>query len=465
MAEPSSLAASRGAEAEGDEVAIVGGGIGGLATAYRLAGAGAKVTLYEASDQLGGLGTFFPYGDGYLEKFYHCMLPSDEHLLALLADLGLGGEVYWKETSFGFMQGGRLYPLNGAVDLLRFRPLPFIDRIRVGLTGLWGRLCSADGLDDVTCVDWLTRLSGQRAFETFWKPMLQAKFGDRYHEVPALWFWTRFNREKGGGKERKGYIRGGYKRIVDTIAEAIRERGGVIHLNAPVERLDLDPDGGVLVSAGGGGVRRYDRLVITAPVFFLRQAVQGGRLEPILAVADPGIDIQGVVNAAFMLRRGLTAHYWVAAIDEDIPFQGVVESTTLLDRRDTSGVHLVYVMNYLHRTDPAFARPEQDFLDDYQAGLMKLFPFLREGDIVDRFLFRAPFVEPLYTTGFERRKPPFVLLPGRIYLATTTQVYPQVTSWNGAVGLVGRMLDAMMAEHPSGSAQSPVSTKPLDMHQ
>ena len=84
---------------------------------------------------------------------------------------------------------------------------------------------------------------------------------------------------------------------------------------------------------------------------------------------------------------------------------------------------------------------------------------------MDRFLFRAPFVEPLYTTGFERRKPPFVLLPGRIYLATTTQVYPQVTSWNGAVGLVGRMLDAMMAEHPSASAQSPVNTKPVDMHQ
>ncbi len=33
--------------------------------------------------------------------------------------------------------------------------------------------------------------------------MLQAKFGDRYGDVPALWFWTRFNREKGGKKERR----------------------------------------------------------------------------------------------------------------------------------------------------------------------------------------------------------------------------------------------------------------------
>src|SRR5690606_1878903 len=97
---------------------------------------------------------------------------------------------------------------NTALDLLRFSPLSFISRLRVGATGLWGRLRSATGLDDITCEAWLTRLSGRSAFENLWKPMLQAKFGDRYRDVPALWFWTRFNREKGGGKEVKGYVPG-----------------------------------------------------------------------------------------------------------------------------------------------------------------------------------------------------------------------------------------------------------------
>ncbi len=47
--------------------------------------------------------------------------------------------------------------------------------------------------------------------------------------------------------------------------------------------------------------------------------------------------MQGVVNAVLLLRRGLTPHYWVAAIDAGIPFQGIVESTTLLDRKETAG--------------------------------------------------------------------------------------------------------------------------------
>ena len=426
------------------EVAVIGGGIGGLAAAYRLTGLGAQVALYEASDQLGGLGTFFSYRTVHLERFYHCLLPSDRDLLGLLTELGLDSEVYWKETSFGFMTRGALYPLNSFLELLRFTPLPFSSRLRVGATGLWGRLRSSRGLDDVTCVDWLTRLSGRKTFEVFWRPMLQAKFGERYHEVPALWFWTRFNREKGSGPERKGYIRGGYKRIVDTLAQRIGQRGGLLHLNAPVERLDLDEQGRVLLTAGGS-TRSFDRAVITAPAFFLQQATADGRLASIAARADAGIDIQGVINAAFMLRRPLTRHYWVAAIDDDVPFQGVVESTTLLDLADTAGVHLVYVMNYVHRSEPVFTRPEDVILDEYQNGLQRLFPELRSQEIVDRFLFRSPYVEPLYTTGYLRRQPPAVLWPSRVYLANTTQVYPGVTSWNGAVGSIERLVRRVLS--------------------
>lgn len=428
------------------DVAVVGGGIGGLASAHFLAAAGARVTLFEASDQLGGLGTFFPYRDTFLERFYHCMLPTDRHLLGVLRDIGLEEEAYWKETSFGFMRDGRLYGLNTPLELLRFSPLPVRDRLRVGLTGLWGSLCSAKGLDDITCEDWLTRLSGRRAFETFWKPMLQAKFGDRYHEVPALWFWTRFNREKGGKRERKGYLRGGYKRIAETLAASIEERGGRVRMRAPVGTLDFAEDGRPLLRIEGEEPACFDRVVFTAPLMFLRKVVAGGRMAPHVDRIDPGIDMQGVVNAVLMLRRGFTKHYWVAAIDEGIPFQGIVESTTLLDRSDTAGMHMVYLMNYVHRMDPLFQRDDAEILDGYLAGLKRLFPDLRDDDIVDRYVFRSPFVEPLYTTGYQSRKPPMVLAPGRVYLATTTQVYPDVTSWNGATGLARRVVDALLAD-------------------
>jgi protoporphyrinogen oxidase len=372
------------------------------------------------------------------------MLPSDRHLLLLLQELGLEQETYWKETGFGFASGGRIYPLNTAVDLLRFDMLPVQDRLRVGLTGLWGSLCSADGLDDVSCVEWLSRLSGRRAFESFWRPMLQAKFGDRYHDVPALWFWTRFNREKGRSKETKGYIRGGYRRIIDALRDGIVMAGGQIRLNSSLDTLDLTRDGRIGMQIGAEAIEA-DQMLFTAPLPLLQQVVAGGGLEQVVGGLGHAVDMQGVINALFVLRRPLTPYYWLSATDSDMPFQGVVETTTLLRPEDAMGMHLVYVMNYLHRTDPRFAEDDGSILERCWAGLRRLFPGLQETEVADRFVFRSPFVEPLYTLGYGGRRPQATVVPDRLYLATTAQVYPEVTSWNGAVGMVRQVVGSMLS--------------------
>lgn len=427
------------------DIAVIGGGIGGLAAAYFLSKEGARVTLYEASDQLGGLGTFFAHQDVYFDRFYHCMLPSDQHLIGLLRDIKLEERIYWKQTSFGVMCDRKLYELNTPLDLLRFDVLSPVDRLRVGLTGLWGKHCSPKGLDDVTCVEWLSRLSGRRAFDVFWRPLLQAKFGDRYASVPALWFWTRFNREKGEAREQKGYIRGGYRRITQQLAELITSMGGQIKLEAPIETLDLAQDRRPYVRCHGQKFT-FDRVLCTTPVPLVQQLTNGGAFAPVTANLDSTLDMQGVVSAVLMLRRSLTKHYWIAVLDESIAFQGIVETSTLLDASDRAGVHLVYLMNYVHRTDDWFSKSDAYVLDAYRRGLIHIFPDLHDDDIIQQFVFRSPYVEPLYTQGYLRRRPPMVLVPGQVYLSSTAQAYPEVTSWNAATGLARSVVNELLGQ-------------------
>lgn len=429
--------------ATGPSVAVLGAGISGLACALRLAEQGKAVTLIEASSQLGGLGTFFEHDGRTFEKFYHCMLPSDGPLLAILESLGLRDEVYWKDSSFAYANRGRIFPLNQPLDLLRFSPLSFIDRLRVGATGAWGRIASDKGLDDITTAQWLQSLSGRRAFQTFWQPMLEAKFGDRYQDVPALWFWTRFNREKGESKgERKGYIRGGYKRITDALAQRLRELGVTLRLGETIAGVDLDDSGKPVVAVGSGSLG-FDQIVITLPWPAIAKVV-GERLKRESSLPDWDIDFQGVINHVLFLKRPLTKHYWLATPESEFPFDGVVETSTLTDEIDRgSGRHVVYLTKYLHRDDPRFAQPEAEFQTASWRALQRLFPDLRTEDLEAQYLFRAPFVEPVYTRGYLKRRPPEVMIPGRAYLATTAQVYPTVTSWNGSVIQAGRTLEAM----------------------
>jgi len=68
-----------------------------------------------------------------------------------------------------------------------------------------------------------------------------------------------------------------------------------------------------------------------------------------------------------------------------------------------------------------------------------------------RFVFKAPFVEPIFTKGYLKQRPPESLVPGRIYLSTTAQLYPTVTAWNGAVGQANRTIEIMEADEKAGA--------------
>ena len=412
--------------------------------------------MIEGSEQLGGLGTFFEHQGRTFEKFYHCMLPSDGPLLRLLETLGIRDEVYWKPTTFAYAHQGKFFPLNTALDLLKFAPLRFIDRIRVGITGLYGRLVSDKGLDNVTTVKWLTRLSGSRAFAKFWQPMLEAKFGDRYHDVPALWFWTRFNREKGESKgECKGYIKGGYKHIADTFARVLRTLGGEIRLNTMVQAVDLDAEGRTTVTTVAG-CESFDQLVITLPTPQVEKLV-GPAMRREMPQLDTTTDYQGVINLLLFLKKPLTPHYWVATPENEHPFDGVVETSTLTDSADRGERHVVYLTKYLHRGDERFGVSDECIRAYWIPALQKLFPQLQDSDIESTQIFRAPFVEPIYKLGQMKLRPPEELVRGKVYMANTAQVYPVVTSWNGSVIQAERTL-ATMGIGPSARSQGEATT-------
>jgi len=168
--------------------AVVGGGMLGLTLAWRLLGLGHKVDLFEASPWFGGLATSTDYGEFRWDRFYHCILPSDERLIGLLVELGLAKELRWKRTRTGYFGGGRFHEMTGGADFLRFPLLTFLEKARLGAAlACATRFSDPQRLYSIPASEWLAKLCGKRTFEVFWRPLLRAKFG-AYHdrvELPA----------------------------------------------------------------------------------------------------------------------------------------------------------------------------------------------------------------------------------------------------------------------------------------
>src|SRR5688500_5123401 len=115
------------------QIAVLGAGALGLTAALRLGQAGHRVTVIEREPLPGGLAAGFEIEPGiWLEKFYHHLFRSDRHAIRVIDELGLGDYLEWRAPVTATLRDGRLHQLDSPTSLLRFRPLPVIDRIRMG---------------------------------------------------------------------------------------------------------------------------------------------------------------------------------------------------------------------------------------------------------------------------------------------------------------------------------------------
>ena len=424
-------------------VAVIGGGISGLASAFRISAVGHEVTLFEGEEFLGGLGTTFPYRGGHLERFYHCILPEDGALIRLIQDVGLADDLLWRGTDMGFMYQRKVYPLNTPMDLLRFSPLSFVDRLRMGLMGIRARTGGlSPHLDDVAVDDWIKSLVGEKTFRILWKPMLEAKIGDSYPGIPALWLSSRMAREKSTKREVKGCLKRGYRSLIDAFERALRERRAAIRFGTRIAAIERDGERMALVLQNGGR-ETFDTVVSTSPLVQFQQMTRSLGLDPRLA--NLKLDYQGVVCGVFLLEKPLSRYYWMPLVDSGATAQGVIEMSNLVPLDRSQGLYVTYVINYTHRDSALFKKPDEEILGIYRRDLADLFPDAGR-TIVDQFLFRAPFVEPIWTLGYNKLCPPTSVIPGRLYLSGTAQVYPRVNSWNSCCTVVESMMPQLQRE-------------------
>ena len=388
--------------------AVVGGGMMGMTLALRLQQAGHDVTLYESAPEFGGLASAWTLGDLVWDRHYHVTLLSDSYTRGLLEELGLDHELRWVETKTGLFADGRLHSMSNSLEYLRLPVLGMLDKLRLAATILYAsRIEDGRRLERVTVEEWLTRCSGRRTFARLWKPLLRSKLGDAYRSSSAAFIWTTIRRlyaarRSGLKKEMFGYVRGGYGRTLTRFAERLAEGGVDLRTSSRVEALRSE--GAELTVEATGQLERFDRAVVTTPP---RVAA---RICPQLAGEErerfERVAYQGIVCASVLLRRPLVPFYLTYLMDEELPFTGVVEMSTFVDRAEFGGRSLVYLPKYVGSDDPLFEASDDSIRTRFLAGLERMCPDLDLADVECFQVSRVREVFPLPTLHYSDTLPP-----------------------------------------------------------
>jgi len=413
-------------------IAIAGAGIMGIALGYQLARQGIHVDIYEASSSLGGLAGPLTLPDGtVVDRFYHAILSSDSTLAGLCQELGIADRMRFRQTRMGFYHQGAIHPMNDVRDFMRFPPLGWIDRFRLGLTVLAAQMTRDwRKLETMSVKAWLVRWSGANGYENLWRPMLKAKFDGGFDNVPATWIWSRLVRTKStrngaNQKEEAGHLIGGYITLLEAMAAKIRETGGEIHLSTAIQEIVIENNRvtGIRLK---DEVTPYDAVVATMQTPVLSRLIPDA--DPAYREALAAQEYLGIVCPIVALDKPLTGYWTLNITDDTVPFTGVIETTAFIDPQYVGGYHLVYLPKYTAPGSPWQQRTDEEIRAIWLENLQAMFPQFDLGSIRHFVVNRTRYVEPLHGLGETDRIPAVKSPVAGLYLATTSQIYPDLTN-------------------------------------
>jgi protoporphyrinogen oxidase len=433
------------------QVSIVGGGFTGLSAAYELAKKGIKVTVLESEPEVGGLAGAFDVEGEKLDRFYHHWFTNDLEVMSLIDELDLKDKVNINPTNTGVYYANNFFKLSTPWDLLNFKPLSFIDRIRLGLLALRARrIKDWKALEGKTAEEWLKELGGENVYRVMWQPLLKGKFGPYAENVSAVWFWNKLKLRGGsrgkGGEERLAYFKGGFVALAEALTQKIRDLGGTVSLNSPVTSARR-VDNKWLLETPSGSVFS-DRVIFTISLPLIAEMIQSWATPAYLQVLNR-IQYIGNVCLVLELAHPLSKTYWLNVNDPSFPFVGVIEHTNFERPETYGGRHIVYLSKYLPHTDKLYSLTADQFLEYTIPFLQKMFPNFNRSWVLKHHLWRARWSQPVVEKHYGS------LIPGEdgpakgMHVCSMAQIYPEDRGTNYAIRegrRIGARISKMISE-------------------
>jgi squalene-associated FAD-dependent desaturase len=383
----------------GTRVAVVGGGLAGMAAALVAREAGAEVTLFEKRQRLGGLTWSFERKGLVFDNGQHVFLRCCTAYRAFLDRIGAANKVNLQRALEVpvLAPGGRRAriartaaplpsPLHLAPSLLAYRHLSLAERMRLIRPVLALRALTLDdpALDDETFGTWLARhRQSPRAIERLWDlvvlPTVNATSAQASLTLAAKVFRTGLldtvdGADIGWAAVPLGELHGDHGR------QALESAGVELALGTAVDAVE--PTGGGAHPLAVVAARRRveaDVVIVALPHDAAPAVLPSGTLGDL-----SGLGRAPIVNVHLVLDRKVTDLPMAAAVSS--PVQYVFDHTSASGIPRASG-HQCLVVSLSDATAWVGARPD-DLVRTFHEALGELFAKARDAALVDGVVSR-----------------------------------------------------------------------------
>jgi squalene-associated FAD-dependent desaturase len=404
-------------------IAIVGGGLAGLAAACVLSETGFRVTLLEKRPYLGGRASSYQHpGTGeVVDNCQHVLLGCCTNLLDFYSRTGVVDKIRWSDRLTFLEPGGRASvmgpsflpaPLHTLPSFLRAACLSLRDKLAIARAMLaMTRSMPRDSGE--TFLSWLRRHGQtQRAIERFWKTVLVSALNEELDRMSVTYAAQVFRESflKSAAAGRMGLPSVPLTDLYNAAGAYVSVRGGEVQLRASVEAVRPHDSGVVLCS--GNKELAFDYAMLAIPFDgaerMLPQVPEAGPLRSMLAQ----FETSPITGIHLWLDRQITDLDHAVLLDRTI--QWMFHKSRLQDRSNLTGSYIELVVS---SSKSLVEKSRAEIIDLALAELREFFPGARDAKLVKSTVIKEVHATYSPRPGVDRYRP-FNATPWpRVFLA------------------------------------------------
>ncbi|MBN2295180.1 MAG: FAD-dependent oxidoreductase [Pirellulales bacterium] len=391
----------------GPRVAIVGGGLAGLAAAAYMQSRGYGVEIFESRRALGGrAGSFRDMQTGQtIDRCRHVAMGCCSRLIDFCSRVGIS-DLFDRHKVLHFFAPGKdpnRYdflaterlppPYHLCPAMMRLGYLSVVERGKILLT--LRRLLKTSARDE-TIGQWLRRQGqSERAIERFWGVVLESALSEKLYRASLAAARKVF--VDGFMRTRDGYEllipRKPLAELFDRrVGDYLRQKGVTLHRGTRVVQIDGEKNRAVSLNISSGERKHYDAFIVAVPWYAVRKL-----FSPSLLAALPELEHAEKIPAA-----PITAlHLWYDRSITDLPHAVLVGRLSQWFFNQGNGYSQVVVS----ASHDLVARNRKHICRQITAELQEVFPAARDTRLIHWRLVTEPRAVFSLQPGVEKLRP------------------------------------------------------------
>jgi squalene-associated FAD-dependent desaturase len=404
-------------------VAVVGGGLAGLAAACALAEAGFRITLFERRPYLGGRASSYQHpGTGQVvDNCQHVLLGCCTNLIAFYQRTGVADKIRWWDSLTFFEPGGRASvigssplpaPLHTSLSFLRASCLSFVDKFSIARAML-SLMRSLPRDTGETFLDWLHR-HGQtpRAIERFWKTVLVSALNEDLDRMSVSYAAQVFRESflKSAAAGRMGVPTVPLTELYNAAGDYIRARNGDVQFRVPIDCFR--PQESTVILTSGSQELLFDYAVIAVPFDGLERMLpresEADSLRTMLARFEPS----PITGIHLWFDRQITNLDHAVLLDRTI--QWMFHKSRLQERGEKDGSYIELVVS---SSKGLVERSRTEIIELALQELREFFPAAREAQLLKSTVIKEVHATYSPAPGLDGYRPGNVTAWPGVFLA------------------------------------------------